>query len=151
MSYSQYQQLPASVATPASAAETAIVSCSPALVASADVDQNGLVIRGYLNVTTGATATAAVIRCRRGVGTGGALIGVANTHTIGAAVSGSIPFSFNDLAPATVDTPPQYTITLSVTGQSGAGTVNDGCIEIWAPVEGVADLWLHRASSEWRR
>lgn len=94
----------------------------------------GLIVRGVMNITAGAGTTAVVVRVRKGSGTGGALVGVAMTHTLAAAASANIPYEVLDPAPivnplatpsGVQSTPANlYTVTVQQTGGTGAGTVN---------------------------
>jgi hypothetical protein len=105
------------VATPASAVETVI-----ATVGVPNLGDNplisGVVVDGVLNITPGATATAVIIRIRR-TNLTGAVVGVAQTHTLANPASGSVPFTALDTAPVAGN----YVVTLATTGQSGAGAV----------------------------
>jgi hypothetical protein len=118
------------VPTPASAAETVALtipfttgnSSNVSLAAPPGVgkpSKNN--ITGSLNITTGATATAVVVRCRQG-GVAGTQVDQTLTVGVAAAATVSIPFAFNDAAP---NFGQAYSITVSVTGQSGAGNVNE--------------------------
>lgn len=127
------------VASPA--AETAILS-TDAIQAGipSDVPQVGGVpwatvrpvkIVVNLNITEGTTGTAFVVRCRQGVGVGGALVGVALTVTLAAAASGEFTFTFRDssgvpFAPGGT----AYTITVAETAATANGTVNAIDIEV---------------------
>jgi hypothetical protein len=106
------------VATPASAAETLIATVNVPNLGDNPLIQ-GVVVDGIINITTGTTATAVVIRVRR-TNISGAIVGTAQTHSIGAATNGSIPFSAFDSAPV----PGVYVVTVSVTGQGSAGAAN---------------------------
>jgi len=83
------------------------------------------VVDGVLNFTAGAGTTAVIIRVRRGILVGGALVGQPQTHTLAAAAQASIAFSADD--PASGATPPtigqQYVVTIQQTGGSGAGNL----------------------------
>ena len=100
----------------------------------------GMVIRGAVNVTAGSGTTAVALRCRKGNGLGGAVLGPGGglVHTLAAGTSATIPFEFIDPAPVVdpIATPTgsaptpgnQYTLSLQQTGGTGAGTVNYGVI-----------------------
>ena len=118
------------VPTPASAAETVVLTIPFTTGNSANVSlasppgvgktsKNN--ITGMINIATGLTATAVVLRCRQG-GLAGTQVGITQTTPQAASVSASIPFAFVDPTPGLAQ---QYVITASVTGQSGAGNVND--------------------------
>lgn len=81
-------------------------------------------IDGSLNITAGAGTTAVVVRCRRGNGITGTVVGVAETDTLAATNSGNIPFDFTDNA-APGNSFAGYSITVQQTGGTGAGTVNE--------------------------
>lgn len=95
----------------------------------------GVVIRGRINATGGATGGGWSIRCRRGSGTGGAQVGPTITFTYPATTTSEIPFSFVDTAPVGSAV---YTITVSAAGSNG--TFNDGAIEVMVPTPGGADI-----------
>lgn len=95
-------------------------------------DAIGRVVRGYLNITTGAGTTAVVIRVRTGTTTGGTLVGAANTHTLAAGASASIPFSEIDTA-AAAPANNQYCVTFQQTAATANGTANDGAIVLETP------------------
>lgn len=118
------------VPTPASAAETVALtipyttgnSSNVSLAAAPGVgakSKNN--ITGSLNITTGLTATAVVVRCRQG-GVAGTQVDQTLTVAAAASTTVSIPFAFLDPAPNFAQA---YSITVSVTGQSGAGAVNE--------------------------
>lgn len=124
-------------ALPASAAETALTN-TPVLQAALPgaFGQQGpepepVKISGVLNVLAGTGTTALVIRVRQGVGTGGAVVGAAQTVTLAAGSSASVPFSVEDTTGA-VQTGTAYTVTVVQTGASGAGTVNTFDLEVTA-------------------
>lgn len=86
----------------------------------------GVMVGGVINFTTGASTTAVVIRVRRASLTG-ALVGEAQTHTIGAAVSANIPYEVLDTG--VVDGSAQlWTVTIQQTAASGNGTSNNATI-----------------------
>ncbi|SRR6266496_1633491 len=112
-----FNQVTAGVAI-VNAVETAALTTA---VVSSSLDGDSICIEGDLNMLTGATTTAVVVRCRRGVGIAGALVGVAETFTIGAAANVSISFQFVDSPGAVANQ--QYTITVQQTGGSTNGNV----------------------------
>ncbi len=106
---------------PASAAETAIITTPPLNIS---LDFAVVFLAWFLAITTGATTTALVFRIRRGSGLTGATIGAAVwTHTIGAAASAVLSGKYSDTPGAVAAQ--QYTLTVSQTGATGAGTLND--------------------------
>jgi hypothetical protein len=100
---------------------------NPSLASTAGIPgQPNYCIEGVLNITTGATTTAVVVRCRRG-GVAGTQVGTSQSHTLAAAASGNIAFKFTDPG-APVET--QYVITVQQTGGSAAGTVNEIVVQV---------------------
>lgn len=87
-------------------------------------NSNNYAIEGSLNVTPGATTTAVVVRCRRGNGITGTVVGVSETDTLAAGNSATIPFDFTDSA-APANSFAGYSITVQQTGGTAAGTVNE--------------------------
>lgn len=84
-----------------------------------------------LNITEGTSGTAYVVRCRQGIGIGGALVGLAQTATLAAAATGQFSFVFRDTSGlASGATGTAYTITVAETGATVAGTVNTIDIEV---------------------
>lgn len=86
-----------------------------------------VIVDGFANVSTGTLATAVTIRVRRGTTIAGTLVGVAQTHSIGASLSASIPFSADD--PISGLTPPAvpgqvYCVTVQQTAGTSALTTN---------------------------
>lgn len=106
-------------------AETAAITSQPV---STSLDGDNIGINGSLDITTGASVTAVVIRVRRGSGTGGALVGNAITHTIGAAVSGSLPFDVVDTPGAVAGQ--QYTVTAQQTAATTNGSVTQSSVSL---------------------
>lgn len=86
-------------------------------------------IDGTMNITAGAGTTAVVIKCRRGNGITGTQIGTSQTVTLAAGASDNIPFRFQDGAspvpPGGNSSGNGYSITVTQTGGTGAGTVNE--------------------------
>lgn len=86
-------------------------------------------IDGVMNITPGAGTTAVVVQCHRGNGTTGTKIGTSQTHTLAAGASANIPFRFQDGAspvpPGGNSSGSGYSITVTQTGGTGAGTVNE--------------------------
>lgn len=83
-------------------------------------------LTGVVTITPGTSATAVVIRVRRGTVTG-TLVGVAETDTLAAAANGIIPFFFVD-TPGDVDGI-KYVVTVVETGAAANGTVNYASIQ----------------------
>lgn len=112
------------------------VSTETAIATSAATNYNnpagqGNEIGGTVNITAGTGTTAINIKVRSGAGTGGAIIGPAAgmNHTLAAGNSASITF---DVLDPTVTPQPaqQYTVTVTQTGGTGAGTVNYACLYV---------------------
>jgi hypothetical protein len=137
--FSEYQQfpgaLPAGGTTLTLATELAYM-ISPANLELPEASQ-GVVIRGYLSITLGATGTGGTIKCRRGSGVAGAQVGNTQTFAVPAAAGNNpmIPFSFND---PIMNSPGLYTVTFTATGV--AATAVDGALEICVPVPGGTDV-----------
>jgi hypothetical protein len=127
----------ATTALPASAAETALISTPvlqgalPGAFGQPVVAPQPVKVSGVLNITAGTGTTAVVIRVRQGVGTGGAVVGAAQTVTLAAGNSASVPFSIEDTTGA-LEAGTAYTVTVSQTGATAAGTVNTFDLEVSA-------------------
>jgi len=84
-----------------------------------------------MNITEGTSGTAYVVRCRQGIGTGGTQVGPSITVTLAAAASGEFAFVFRDSSGVPFQPGgTAYTITVSQTGASVAGTVNAIDVEV---------------------
>ncbi len=92
-----------------------------------------VLITGHVNVTEGAGGTAYTIRLRQGSGTGGTVVGVAETDSLAAGSSETGSVSYEDtgalLAGAAGG---QYTLTVQQTAATGNGTVNGADLKIEA-------------------
>jgi len=112
------------VASPNSA-EGVLLTLPPAPLPN---DPSGLVVQhtvidGVLNFLAGATGvTAVVVRVRRG-SLAGALVGVAQTHTLAAAGQASIAFAADDPASANPAVGQVYVVTIQQTGGTAAGSM----------------------------
>ena len=114
--------LPSATATAVAdggAVETAVLTLSGVSVPGPGADVH---LMGHVNVTAGTGATAIVVTVRRGTGTAGAIVGVAETDTLAAGNKESIPFDVVD-APGDV-AGESYTVTTTETGATADGTVN---------------------------
>jgi hypothetical protein len=120
------------------AAETAILS-TDVVESSVPVSGAGQValanrpvtIKATLNITAGTSATAVVIRCRQGVGTGGTQVGPTLTVSVTAASSYQLQVVFRDVTGATFTANGSaYTITVAETSATVAGTVNAIDVEV---------------------
>lgn len=88
------------------------------------------VVRGYINISTGAGTSAVVIKVKQGSATTGTLVGTADTVAVSASTAYSIPFCQVVPAGGTISYPGnQYCVTVTQTGATGNGTVNDAAIE----------------------
>lgn len=90
-----------------------------------------VLIRGVVNLAAGAGTTAVVLKVRQGATVGGAQVGASYTVTLAAAANGSVPFAVEDasgwLGQAGGG---QYCITLTQTGGTGNGSVNQGDLSV---------------------
>lgn len=115
------------------ASNTTLVTTAEAVAATSaakDIENpggQGTRISGIVNVTTGAATTAVVVRVREDSLTGN-VIGEALTHTIGAAVSATIPFDALDTS--LTDDNKVYVVTVTQTAATGNGTVNHAVINV---------------------
>lgn len=99
-------------------------------------DQHGsAIISGYLNITAGTGTTAVQIRIRQGATLAGPLVGVADTHTLAAGASASIPYGNEDTS-GYVQTVygGQYCVTVQQVGATANGSVNDGTLKVEIPL-----------------
>lgn len=125
----QHQEITASV-TLVTTAETAVASFQFGQLfepptPGAAVPVAPTIVTGVLNVTAGTSTTAVVIRVRQGIGTGGAVVGNADTHTLAAGASANIPVKKEDLVGASA-----YTVTVTQTAATGNGSVNSASIDV---------------------
>lgn len=127
----------------ASASAVTLVTTAETVIAVTSINQTnnpggqGVLVRGSVNVTAGAGTTAVVVRVRTGSTTAGTLIGVAETDTLAAANSESLPFDFLDSSANALNGNVQYCVTVQQTGATGNGTANYGLIQMM-PVTGVS-------------
>ena len=116
-------------ALPANATETALLSTAvlqaalPGAFGQPGASPQPVRISGVINLTAGTGVTAIVLRVRQGVGTGGAVVGAAQTFTLAAGNSASIPFAVDDVT-GLIQSGTAYSITVVQTGATGASTVN---------------------------
>lgn len=106
-------------------AETAAVVSDPVSTGSGAEE---ITINGAVSITTGTGTTAVTLRCRRGSGVAGAVVGETEPVTIGAAASANIPYSFSD-TPGEV-AGQLYTLTVQQTAASANGTINNASITL---------------------
>lgn len=106
-------------------AETAAVVSDPISTGSGAEE---ITISGTISLTTGTGTTSVTIRCRRGNGITGTVVGETVPHTIGAAASVNLPYSFPD-TPGEV-AGQLYTLTVQQTGASANGTINNASITV---------------------
>lgn len=126
----QYVNQLSGTVTLVTTAETVALVTPPV---STTYSSDSIDIEGKVNVTAGTGTTACVIRCRRGNGVTGTVVGVAETDTLAAGSSESFPIQC-------VDTPGDvagqvYSLTISQTGATGNGTVNSAasCVTVGQP------------------
>lgn len=79
-------------------------------------------INGKINITAGAGTTAIVVKCRQGNNTvAGTQVGASATYSLAAGNNADIDFEFADTA---ANFAQAYSITVTQTGGTGAGNVN---------------------------
>lgn len=105
----------------------AIAQVSPPL--SVTTDGDSVEVSGTINITTGTGTTAITIRCRRGTGLTGAIVGVAEVHPQAASTQDVIAFDFQDFPGAVAGL--TYSITMQQTAGTGTGTLN-ACVSQWS-------------------
>lgn len=88
-----------------------------------------LVIKAWVQLTTGASTTDVTVRIRRGSTIGGALVGEANPITIGAAAGSTEEFSIMVSEARANEDAAQYSVTVQQTAAAGNGTVVQAAIE----------------------
>jgi hypothetical protein len=132
--YSNYAQAPtpgglALAATLTSGTQAAALESQPGVLPPAP---QGVVIRGYINITAGATAGAYAIKCFQGSGLTGTQIGLSGGDTAQTIASSpsQIAFSFCDTNNVKA---PNGVYTIGVTAAGSSGTFNDGAIEVVVP------------------
>lgn len=104
----------------------AAIQISPAMSVTQDGDP--IAVTGTANITTGTGTTAVTVRCRRGTGVAGALVGVSIVHPQAASTQDEISFDFTDSPGAVAGQ--TYSITVQQTAGTGAGTFNS-CVAEW--------------------
>lgn len=112
------------------------VSTETAILSSVPTNYNnpagqGNEVGGTINITAGTGTTAINVKVRQGTGLAGAIVGPAagTNHTLAAGSSANI--SFDVLDPTVTPQPAQtYTVTVTQTGGTGAGTVNYVCLYV---------------------
>ena len=88
----------------------------------------GVSVRGVVNMLAGTATTAVVLRVRQNTLTG-TLVGVAQTFTLAAGATASIPYSVLDTTASTTPVS-QYVVTMQQTAATGNGTANIATAEI---------------------
>lgn len=109
---------------------TETVAVTSDIVPLSPAGGEGYIIRGAVNILAGTATTAVVVRVRMGTGITGTVVGVAQTHTLAAGASATIPFSVVDLTAALAPTASQYSVTVQQTAATANGTVNIATIEV---------------------
>lgn len=110
-----------------------LIAVSPAITNT--LSGGTVKVSGRINITAGAGTTAINLKVRQGNGLTGAILGPAagENHTLAATASGSIAFDYDDASGAyAADGGIQYTVSVTQTGGTGAGTVNVGTINATA-------------------
>lgn len=107
------------VASPTTNAETVVLVSN---AVQTDGPGRTIALSGIVNVTAGTSGVAAVLKVRRGNGTGGTEVGTVTTDTIVATDKYTIPFNIID-APGDVDSM-VYSVTLTITSGAATTTVN---------------------------
>lgn len=102
-----------------------VAQVSPALSVTQDGDP--IQVTGTVSFTTGTATTAVTVRCRRGNGITGTVVGTAEVDTLAAAVSAPISVDFLDFPGAVAGQ--VYSITVQQTAATGNGTVNSAVTE----------------------
>jgi hypothetical protein len=98
-------------------------SANPVIGVGQPSGQAKNLILGSMNITPGAGTTAVVVRCRQGNNTvTGTPTSAAKTVTLVAGSTAEIPLCFQDTAAPAGGEP--YSITVTQTGGTAAGTVN---------------------------
>lgn len=121
----------ANVHAVASGTDVPVVTTAETVIATSNAfsvsnpQGQGIRVSGVINFTTGTSTTAVTIRVRRDTLTG-TLVGEAQTHTIGAAITANLPFDQVDaLLSATNQV---YVATIQQTAASANGTGNSWTI-----------------------
>jgi hypothetical protein len=98
----------------------------------------GVLLSASVNFTPGTAQTLTTLRLRQGVGTGGALVGIAHPETTVAAQQTDIAFEDMDTSSfaTSAQAGAQYTLTIQ-TNAAGPGAVNQAILEIetQAPIQ----------------
>jgi hypothetical protein len=94
----------------------------------------GVLLSASVNFTPGTAQTLTTLRLRQGVGTGGALVGIAHPETTVAAQQTDIAFEDMDTSSfaTSAQAGAQYTLTIQ-TNAAGPGAVNQAILEIETP------------------
>lgn len=108
------------IASPALAAETTIAQLT---ITEPELMANSVWVSGWIAFTVGATGTAIRCRIRRG-GLAGTVVGDTGAITGGIAAAALVAQDVEAVDTAAVLGGQQYTLTLQVTGGSGASTVS---------------------------
>lgn len=121
------------LAVPTNVSTETAIAVSPAITNA--LPGGSVKVSGRLNITAGTGTTAINVKVRQGNGLTGAILGPAagENHTLAAGASGSIGFDYDDTSGAYgADGGIQYTVSVTQTGGTGAGTVNIGTINATA-------------------
>lgn len=111
-----------------------VAASVPAHETNVGSNNQGVVVHGVVQVTTGASTTAIVVKLRLGTNTiTGTQIGTSQTSPATASVDNAVPFCFVDATPD--DLASGYSITVTQTGAAGNGTVKsvDYAVDVALP------------------
>jgi hypothetical protein len=140
MSFASFAQAPtgggvALGATLTSGTQAAVMQSEPVEDGALPPAPMGVVIRGFINVTSGATAGAYAIKCFQGSGLAGTQVGLAAGDTFQTIASSpsQVHFSFTD---TNVQKAANGVYTIGVTAAGSNGVFNDGAIEVYVPMQG---------------
>ena len=110
-------------ALPANATETVIYIVGPMILAT---DSVAVLFHWFITLVVGTGTTVIAVRMRRGTTTAGGLIGASNwSQTVAAGQTICMAGVYFDVFFASVTS---YCLTVTQTGASGAGTVEDGTL-----------------------
>lgn len=95
---------------------------------------SGVVIRGTVNlVPAGAATTAVVLKVRQGTGTSGTQVGATQTVNVGATPGLDVTADIEVIDYNPAQPLGQYVITVTQTGATGNGTIQQATIEVIEP------------------
>jgi len=89
-----------------------------------------VLIKGWLQLTTGTATTAVTARIRRGTAITGSLVGEATAITVGAAAGSNEQFQIMVVEERAGENTVEYSLTVQQTDATGNGTVLQAAIEV---------------------